>query len=311
MALVVVVALGVISVAIASPDTVRSAFAPNPVSTLPGGGTTTPSATRTASATSSTRTTTTRSATTTRTTTTTPSIAPLPTGEQALSGNPILAAGGMIKQVCSPPGRPTDAVTGQAFYGAALPCLMGAWGPLFNRARLAFNKPGVIVPTGTVITSPCGTSSTGTFAAFYCGGNETIYMPIEGQPDSWTEGRPLNYVSTFAHEFGHHVQGLNGTLEEAHRRMRNAGRQSPEGLQASRRQELQAQCFAGMFTESITDSGGSFTRSDIDNTRRFESMRDDSPTHGTAAHYVDWWGRGLANDPARCNTWSAPASDVN
>lgn len=312
MAIVVVVALTAIGVAIVSPQTVRSAFGPAPVSTLPGGGTTAPTAQPTSgSMTSGTSSTSVTRTTTTRTTTsTTPRVQPPPKGEQALAGNPILAAGGLTKQVCSPPGRPTDGVTGQVFYGAALPCVMAAWAPVFDRARFAITEPNVIVPTGTVATSPCGTTPVGKYSAVYCSANETIYMPIKGQSDSWTEGRPLNYLSTFGHEFGHHVQALTGTLQEVNRREHQAGEESPEGLQVSRRLELQAQCFAGSFIESITDSGGPFTRTDLDNTRRFEAGRYGLPTHGTPANLLDWWSRGLANDPRRCNTWSAPASEV-
>lgn len=304
LAVVLVVALTAIGVAIASPQTIRSAFAPAPVSTLPGGGTTAPSTAKTTPAATSSRTTTTR-------TSTTPSIVPPPTGEQALSGNPILQAGGMAKQVCAPPGYPSDGPAGEAFYRAALPCVERAWQPVFERARMEYDTPKVMVPTGAVATSPCGTVSTEEAAAFYCPTVETIYMPIAGLPESWTEGRPANYLSVFAHEFGHHVQELIGTLDEAHRRERNAGRESPAGLQVSRQTELQVQCFAGMFIESITDSGGPFTRPDIDAVRRFEyGSGGSSPTHGTAANVEGWWVRGLANNPANCDTWSAPAPEV-
>ncbi|BBY46833.1 hypothetical protein MARA_02630 (plasmid) [Mycolicibacterium arabiense] len=168
-----------------------------------------------------------------------------------------------------------------------------------------------MVPAGTSATSPCGTVSTEEAAAFYCSSNETIYMPIAGLPESWTEGRPLNYLSVFAHEFGHHVQGLTGTLTEAHDRRREAGGDTPAGLELTRRNELRVQCFAGMFIESIVDSGGPFTRPDIDHTRRFEySSGNDSPTHGTAANIEGWWVRGIRNQIADCNSWSASSAEV-
>lgn len=298
------VALGVIGVAIASPETIRSA--------LPGAGTVAPTTTRTTSAAASTtKPTTATTRTTTTRTTTTPSIQPPPTGEQALSGNPILQAGGMAKQVCAPPGRPVDGPAGQAFYSAALPCLERAWQPLFDRARMEFDAPTVLVPTGTTASSPCGTTSTAEAAAFYCSTNQTIYMPIAGLPDSWTEGRPLNYISVFAHEFGHHVQELTGILDEAHTRERRAGRDTPAGLELNRRTELQVQCFAGMFVESIVDSGGPFTRPDVDHTRRFEyGSGSDSPTHGTAANIEGWWVRGISNQIADCNSWAASSAEV-
>jgi predicted metalloprotease len=217
----------------------------------------------------------------------------------------------MAKQVCGPPGYPSDGPAGEAFYAAALPCVERAWQPLFERARMEYGTPTVMVPVGTIATSPCGTTSTAEAAAFYCSSNETIYMPIAGLPETWTEGRPLNYLSVFAHEFGHHVQGLTGTLVEAHRRERRAGGDTPAGLELNRRSELQVQCFAGMFIESIVDSGGPFTRPDIDSTRRFEyGGGNDSPTHGTAANVEGWWVRGTRNQIADCNTWSSSSAEV-
>ena len=303
LATILVVALGVIGVAIASPESIRSA--------LPGADTVAPTTTRTTSAAASTTQTTTSSATSTTRTTTLPSVQPVPTGEQALSGNPILQSGGMAKQVCGPPGYPSDGPAGEAFYSAAMPCVDRAWQPLFERARMEYDAPKVMVPAGTIATSPCGTSSASEAAAFYCSANETIYMPIAGLPESWTEGRPLNYLSVFAHEFGHHVQNLTGTLDEEMSRERRAGSNTPTQLELSRRTELQVQCFAGMFIESIVDTGGPFTRPDIDNVRRFEyGSGTDSPTHGTAANIEGWWVRGLANNIANCNVWSASSAEV-
>lgn len=235
----------------------------------------------------------------------------MPIGEPALTANPILQAGGMQKQVCGPPGYPNDGPAGEAFYAAALPCVERAWEPLFERVRMEYDAPKVMVPVGTTATSPCGTTSTAQAAAFYCPINETIYMPIAGLPEAWTEGRPLNYLSVFSHEFGHHVQNLTGVLEEAFQRERRAGRTSPAGLESSRRTELQVQCFAGMFVESIVDSGGPFTRSDVDHTRRFEyGSGTGSPTHGTAENVEGWFVRGTLNEIAQCNTWTASRAEV-
>lgn len=301
---ILVVALGVIGVAIASPETIRAA--------LPGAATIAPTTKTTAASPSTTRRTpTTASTTRTTPTTTSPTFQPAPIGEPALTANPILQAGGMAKQVCGPPGYPVDGPAGEAFYAAALPCVERAWQPIFDRARMEYDEPKVMVPVGTTATSPCGTTSTAEAAAFYCSANRTIYMPIAGLPERWTEGEPLNYLSVFAHEFGHHVQGLTGILAEANLRERRVGRDSSAGLEISRRTELQVQCFAGMFVESIVDSGGPFTRGDFDNTRRFEyGSGSDSPTHGTANNIQGWWQRGASNQLSQCNTWTASVGEV-
>jgi predicted metalloprotease len=309
-ALVLVVALGVIGVAIGSPETVRSAFAPNPVSTLPGGGTTASSTKKTTASPTSGPWIPQPSTTRTTRTTTTPSILPTPTGEQSLSGNPIYQAGGMAQQVCAPPGWPSDGPSGEAFYMAALPCVERAWQPLFERTKLEYDDPTVLVPTGTTSTSPCGTVSTTDASAFYCSANQTIYMTIRGITADWTGGDPLDYLSLFAHEFGHHVQHLTGTTKEQNRRERQAGPKSPAGLELRRRSELQVQCYSGMFIQSIIDSGGPYTRADFDAARTFNFSYRSSPTHGTSDNHGQWWVRGTGNQIATCHTWSAPSAEV-
>lgn len=306
MAIVLVVALGVIGVAIASPETVRSAFGPNPVSTLPGGGTTAPSTKKTTASPTSGPWIPQPSTTRTTRTTTTPSVLPTPTKEQALSGNPIYQAGGMTKQVCAPPGWPSDGPAGQAFYATSKTCLENAWRPLFERVSMEYDAPSVMVPTGASVTSPCGSMDGKDYAAFYCSGNQTLYMPIQ----TLQEGAlPLIYLSVFAHEFGHHVQQLTGTLSESWKRQRTAGIKSPAGLELSRRLELQAQCYSGLFVEAAVDSGGPFTRADVGPVldRYGNTGRD---THGTSAHRQSWWTRGMQNQIGLCNTWSASSAEV-
>lgn len=307
MAIVLVVALGVIGVAIASPETVRSAFAPNPVSTLPGGGTTAPSTKKTTASPTSGPWIPQPSTTRTTRTTTTPSILPTPTGEQSLSGNPIYQAGGMTKQVCAPPGWPSDGPAGQAFYATSKTCLENAWRPLFERVRLEYDAPKVIVPTGASVSSPCGSMDGKDYAAFYCNANQAIYMPIQ----TLQEGAvPLIYLSVFAHEFGHHVQQLTGTLSESWERERAAGINTPAGLELSRRLELQAQCYSGLFVETAVDSGGPFTRADVGPVLdRYGNTGAD--THGNAEHRQSWWTRGMQNQIGLCDTWSASSAEVS
>lgn len=306
MAVVLVAALAAIGVAIASPQTIRSAFAPAPVSTLPGGGTTAPNTKTSAAGTSSTTRTTTRTRTTT-TRTTTPSIQPVPRGQDALGPNPFYQAGGIAKQACSPPGWPSDGSAGQAFYNAALPCLERAWEPLFERVRMDYEAPTVMAPTGASTTSPCGTTTIEEAAAFYCSANETIYMPIAAITDA--DGLPLIFFSVFAHEFGHHVQNLNGTMDASWSRERAAGVDTPAGYEWSRRLELQAQCFSGMAVESVLDSGGIFTGGDAGPVLNRYAYTG-SITHGNAEHRQSWWSRGRGAPAAVCNTYTASSAEV-
>ncbi|TDH51028.1 hypothetical protein E2F47_16860, partial [Mycobacterium eburneum] len=146
--------------------------------------------------------------TTRRTTTSTSTTKPTPTGTAALEANPLYSdpAAGLARQACNADGLPTNADTGNAFFGSLTPCLEQAWRPLVTATTsLPYRSPVVLVPDGTVITSPCGTTNVGPGRnpAFYCSTNETLYMPIAGMPPERFGNNAIIYISMFAHEFGH------------------------------------------------------------------------------------------------------------
>ncbi|WP_454788327.1 neutral zinc metallopeptidase [Mycolicibacterium lutetiense] len=252
---------------------------------------------------------------------TTTTAMPLPTGEAALGQNRIYANfdAGLAKQPCNPPGWPSDAAASETFYQAILQCLENAWKPLLAAAGFEIRRPTLSVPTGDVMTTPCGTYSAnpGQNPARYCGSNDTLYMPLAGMPAEKYGDQAIIYLSMFAHEFGHHIQELTGTLSEEYKRTQAVGEQSAEGLELSRRKELQAQCFSGMFVASIIDTGGRFTVTDYqiavdDNANRGDWDPNAPSNHGSSAHSVGWWDQGYRlNKIGECNTWLSPASDVS
>jgi predicted metalloprotease len=94
------------------------------------------------------------------------------------------------------------------------------------------------------------------------------------------------------------------------------GQESAGGLDMSRRKELQAQCFSGMFLGSTANRGGTVTQSVFDVAWNDQATRGDNTSgshdHGTNAHYAAWWRKGAESDRlAQCNTFAAPASDVS
>lgn len=254
---------------------------------------------------------------TTTTTSATPTVLPTPAGPAALGQNPLYTDfdAGLPKQPCNPVGWPSDVPAADTFFQSILPCLDAAWSPLLKSVRMGFHSASVLVPGGTSITTPCGTMRSG-FAAFYCSSNETIYMPIQTIQVDLYGNQPFVYLGVFAHEFGHHVQNLSGTFGEAHKEIRDAGANSDLGLELSRRIELQAQCFSGMFSGSVVDSGGMFHQSDLDSASDTVGYRGDEPggprDHGTKAHGEGWWNQGAHdNKIGQCNTWLAPSDDVS
>ena len=258
------------------------------------------------------------SATRTRTTSSTPTAPPTPTGPAALGDNPLFSDPevGLAKQACRPVGWPKDSAAGKPFFESVGKCLNTAWAPLVTAAGLEFHTGAVVVPTGTKINSPCGVTNmeTENVAAFYCSSDETLYMPVAGFEPERYGNQPLIYIGVFAHEFGHHIQNITGILDEENKQERANGRKSAAGLEISRRTELEAQCFSGMFVGSIVDSGGPFTQDDYKAVLK-DSARGDRPgddrDHGTSDHSRAWWNQGYTeNAIGDCNTWRATSADV-
>lgn len=244
---------------------------------------------------------------------TTTSALPLPTGEAALGQNRIYANfdAGLAKQQCNPPGWPSDDAAAQIFYQAAILCLDNAWKPLITAAGMEFRSPKVSLAEG------CDSEGMRGGAALYCPANETLYMPLSGMPPEKHGDKAVIYLSMLAHEYGHHIQHLTGTTSERFTRSRAVGAQSAEGLELSRRHELQAQCFSGMFVGSVIDTGGRFTVTDYqialdDNGGRGDWRPNYPRDHGSSEHTGSWWDQGYRlNKIGECNTWLSPSSDVS
>lgn len=148
-------------------------------------------------------------------------------------------------------------------------------------ARLASSRaPRSIVYYRNPIDTPCGTSTM--HNARYCPGNDTIYLD-----QTWIESLlaagDYTAVAVLAHEWGHEVQNELGDLDRSSERA------------YLRALELQADCFAGMFTRSYQDNGR-IGVSAVDQARRFFlSAGDPLPrmrSHGTGAQRVAWFDAG-------------------
>lgn len=209
----------------------------------------------------------------------------------------------------------SDEDTARTFFDSAEKCLEAAWQPVLADAGLPFEPPTVLVSADTEgITTPC-TGSTDDFAAFYCPANRTIYMPVSQLQTDYYHDNWVVYLSVFAHEYGHHIQNMSGILLAANSARVDAGARSPEGLELSRRVELQANCFDGMYLVSAAD-GGSLTDDQMTDARTDADHRGDQHgdmrDHGTPENGGLWFGLGVEHNlTAECNTFTAPADAVS
>lgn len=179
-------------------------------------------------------------------------------------------------------------------------------------------------PTGAVlfrdsIQSACGLSSAAS-GPFYCPGDRKVYLDLGFFDDLHRKlGAPGDFAQAYvlAHEVGHHVQNITGTLESAPFRG-NANERSV-------RVELQADCYAGVWGHEAAKPGrfaagrveldpgdveeGLNAAASIgdDRLQRMSQGRvvPESFTHGSSAQRVSWFKRGMeTGDPRACDTFA-------
>ncbi|WP_249227185.1 neutral zinc metallopeptidase [Kutzneria sp. CA-103260] len=278
--------------------------------------TTTPSPTRTTH-----RTTTPPPTTTSRRTSTTsaPPTSTQPAGPQPvlkLGDNPLFEVGGLPATTCKLARWSTDPAGAERFFRSALPCLDAAWAPVMKAANLPFFTPKLAFPPGTSFNTPCGNQTIGHIVAFYCGNDNTLYVPFAGLQTEMYGAHPGVYLALFAHEYGHHVQAMAGIMQAyggARYAKDNGDSANDAGWELSRRLELQAQCFSGMFLAATSGRG------DVDGniTHEAQTSQDrgdhNGPPrdHGTDDHAMGWWNSGFQrNSLSQCDTWLASSADV-
>ena len=170
---------------------------------------------------------------------------------------------------------------------------------------------------GGRVETPCGTYGQREAPAYYCAASQTIYWPTssDDRDEAYTFAR-LGYVGLMAHEFGHHVQAMSGMLTEYAVRYFEASKKSDRFL-LSRRLELQAQCFEGVFlaTASRALRENETDRAELRTWHSYTGDEDPPksrlPDHGRSRAQIAWLERGLDSaDFGRCNTWRASRESV-
>ena len=120
-----------------------------------------------------------------------------------------------------------------------------------------------------------------------------------------------------AHEVGHHVQTITGVSERVHNARQRMS--ESEGNQLSVRQELQADCYAGLWAKQANQARQILEAGDVeeglgaasaigdDNIQKQTTgtIRPESFTHGSSEQRVSWFKRGLeSGSVAQCDTFS-------
>ncbi|HEY3339548.1 MAG TPA: neutral zinc metallopeptidase [Propionicimonas sp.] len=195
-------------------------------------------------------------------------------------------------------------------------CLWRVWAPPLEKAGFTLPRPPVTVYTEP-ITTACGKEDG--VNASYCAGDQHIYYaePLYKILPQDQQTLPFVVDTILAHEFGHTIQARTGLLV-ASAAWEQHGTKA-EGLVFSRRAEMQADCFAGMFTVAVGGASG-LSGNDLANLQDvIFNIGDDVLTgqanynggHGLGKNRKAWFTNGQQNSQmGKCNTYVVPASAV-
>jgi predicted metalloprotease len=193
------------------------------------------------------------------------------------------------------------------------------WHILFSKIGKTYREPTLVLFSGAV-ESACGYAQAA-MGPFYCPADQKVYIDLSFYRDLKNRHQaPGDFAQAYviAHEIGHHVQTLLGISEKVHS-VRSRVSQV-EGNKLSVMQELQADCFAGVWAHHANRSRQILEEGDIEEALNAASaigddrlqqrgrgyVTPDSFTHGSSRQRVSWFRQGIEKgDMGQCNTFKA------
>lgn len=207
----------------------------------------------------------------------------------------------------------------KAFVSAILHSTEQTWGAIFQARGATYIEPKLHLFSGGVNTA-CGGATTAV-GPFYCPSDQKVYLDVaffQQLQDELHSSGDFARAYVIAHEVGHHVQKLTGVFDKVDAaRRRGAPMDGADGL--SVRQELQADCFAGVWANHSQQELNWLQPGDIEEALNAAShigddtlqqqaqgrVRPDTFTHGTSAQRVKWFKTGFSGgDMDQCNTFA-------
>lgn len=192
------------------------------------------------------------------------------------------------------------------------------WGAYFQKHNAVYPAPKMVLYNGRTQTA-CGTGDANA-GPFYCPADQKLYIDLSFYNTMKTklgaEGDAA-FAYVLAHEVGHHVQTVLGTIQKVHQAQNVVGKKEANAL--SVKLELQADCYAGVWGH-YAEKDGLFEKGDIEEAyTAAEAVGDDrlqhraqgytvphTYAHGTSAQRKAWFDRGLkTGDIEQCNTFAA------
>jgi predicted metalloprotease len=186
------------------------------------------------------------------------------------------------------------------------------WSDLFRKMGKTYQFPHLVLFTESV-QSACGLADAA-IGPFYCGADTKVYIDLSFYDELKSKlDAPGDFAQAYviAHEIGHHVQNLLGTLNRVHGMRQKVD--ETEFNKLSVRLELQADFFAGVWAHYAQKVRGILDPGDIEEALNAASaigddrlqrkgrgyVTPDSFTHGTSAQRVRWFRRGFETGDVR------------
>ncbi len=197
------------------------------------------------------------------------------------------------------------------------------WAKKFKEMGKEYTPPTLVLFTNSV-SSACGEASS-SVGPFYCSGDQKLYIDLsfftEMKSQLGADG-DFSYAYVIAHEVGHHVENLLGTLNAAHVQMNKVSQ--TEANKISVRLELLADYYAGVWGHYENEAYKSLEAGDIeeaidcaekigDNYLQKKArgyVQPESFTHGTSAQRMKWLKKGLDTGDMNTTTFNIPENQL-
>lgn len=198
------------------------------------------------------------------------------------------------------------------------------WTEEFKKLGRTYEPPKMVLYTGSVQTA-CGNGQS-SMGPFYCSADQCLYIDLSffsSMKQQLGSDGDFAYAYVIAHEVGHHVEYLLGSLGKAHEQMSRMN--STDANKVSVRLELLADFYAGVWAYHDNKMFGSIEDGDLeeaihcaqvigDNYLQEKARGYSQPetfTHGTSKQRMKWLKLGLTTgDIRRGNTFECSDAEL-
>jgi predicted metalloprotease len=197
------------------------------------------------------------------------------------------------------------------------------WTEEFKKLGRTYEPPKMVLYTGSVQTA-CGNGQS-SMGPFYCSADQCLYIDLSffsSMKQQLGADGDFAYAYVIAHEVGHHVEYLLGSLGKAHEQMSRMN--STDANRVSVRLELLADYYAGVWGHYENETFQSIDENDLqeaietaqkigDNYLQEKAQGYSSPesfTHGTSAQRMRWLKRGLQTGDMSVSTFNVSESEL-